>query len=112
MRPLIAASAGATHDLDDGANAAAPPPPPAAASAASAGAATAGLLSVSDAVLNLTLGYLDSDCLAVCQSCCRVLGSAAQSGEWVMRKTAVGSGVMHAATAMLRVRQGVCKEEA
>ena len=110
MRPLIAASAGATHDLDDGANAAAPPPPPA---AASAGAATAGLLSVSDAVLNLTLGYLDSDCLAVCQSCCRVLGSAAQSGEWVMRNTAAaGSGVMHAATAMLRVRQGVCKEEA
>lgn len=41
----------------------------------------ASLLCLSDAVLDLALGYLDSDSLVVCQATCRVFGSAAQNGE-------------------------------
>ncbi|CAB1106815.1 unnamed protein product [Ectocarpus sp. CCAP 1310/34] len=39
----------------------------------------ASLLCLSDAVLDLALGYLDSDSLVACQATCRAVGSAAQS---------------------------------
>eukprot|EP00752_Nemacystus_decipiens_P012927 g11441.t1 len=74
-RNQASASAAPARRVDDVANVAVPPP------RAAAGATKTGLLSVSDAVLSLALGYLDSDSLAVCHSCCQVLGSAAKSDD-------------------------------
>ncbi|CAN0199118.1 unnamed protein product [Pylaiella littoralis] len=53
---------------------------PAAASEVPA-APPAGLSSLDDAVLNLALGYLDSDSLVSCLAACRVLGSAAKNDD-------------------------------
>ena len=50
--------------------------------AAEGGEGAAAMPSLSDAVLNMTLSFLDSDSLVSCQSACRLLASAAQSGEF------------------------------